>query len=75
MTCCQWQAALDKGKNLDNNEPLAENSCQETECVKSVVSQMNDLAISTNSAVVTPPSNSTQWSTPSDPIPDIDKKN
>ncbi|XP_057464596.1 partner of Y14 and mago-like [Actinidia eriantha] len=68
------QAALDKGKNLDNNEPLAEDSCQETECVKSVVSQMNDLAISANSAAVTPPSTSTQWSTPSDPIPDIDKK-
>ncbi|GFY89330.1 partner of Y14-MAGO [Actinidia rufa] len=67
------QAALDKGKNLENNEPSAEDSCQETEAVKSVVSQMNDLAVSVNSAVVTPPSSSTQCSTP-DPIPDIDKK-
>ena len=73
LTCCQWQAALDKGKNLEKNEPSAEDSCQETEAVKSVVSQMNDLAVSVNSAVVTPPSNSTQCSTP-DPIPDIDKK-
>ncbi|XP_057493025.1 partner of Y14 and mago-like [Actinidia eriantha] len=67
------QAALDKGKNLENNEPSAEDSCQETEAVKSVVSQMNDLSVSVNSAVVTPPSNSTQCPTP-DPIPDIDKK-
>ncbi|KAF5952012.1 hypothetical protein HYC85_009956 [Camellia sinensis] len=68
------QAALDKGKNSDRNETSDEDASQGLESVEPMVSQLNDLAISANSAVVAPPSNSTQCSTPSDPVPDIDKK-
>ncbi|CAL5329706.1 unnamed protein product [Camellia sinensis] len=67
-------AALDKGKNSDRNETSDEDASQGLESVEPVVSQLNDLAISANSAVVAPPSNSTQCSTPSDPVPDVDKK-
>ncbi|XP_028088629.1 partner of Y14 and mago-like isoform X2 [Camellia sinensis] len=68
------QAALDKGKNSDRNETSDEDASQGLESVEPMVSQLNDLAISANSAVVAPPSNSTQCSTPSDPVPDVDKK-
>lgn len=72
---CFWlQAALDKGKNSEKNEDSAEDASQGSEPVDSVVSEMNDLAISSNSAVVTPPLDSSQCSTPSDPISDIDKR-
>ncbi|XP_028088628.1 partner of Y14 and mago-like isoform X1 [Camellia sinensis] len=67
-------AALDKGKNSDRNETSDEDASQGLESVEPMVSQLNDLAISANSAVVAPPSNSTQCSTPSDPVPDVDKK-
>ncbi|KAI8004463.1 hypothetical protein LOK49_LG08G00047 [Camellia lanceoleosa] len=69
-------AALEKGKNSDRNETSDEDASQGLglESVGPVVSQLNDLAISANSAVVAPPLNSTQCSTPSDPVPDIDKK-
>ncbi|KAI8025493.1 Partner of Y14 and mago [Camellia lanceoleosa] len=68
------QAALDKGKNSDRNETSDEDASQGLESVEPVVSELNDLAISANSAAVAPPSNSTQCSTPSDPVPEIDKK-
>ncbi|KAL6964355.1 hypothetical protein U1Q18_035410 [Sarracenia purpurea var. burkii] len=68
------QAALDRGKNLENDEVPAEDACQGSESVETVVSQMKDLAISANSVGVTPPSNSTQCSPLPDDIPDIDKK-
>lgn len=68
------QAALDKGKNSEKNEDSAEDASQGSEPVDSVVSEMNDLAISSNSAVVAPPLDSSQCSTPSDPISDIDKR-
>ncbi|CAL5380480.1 unnamed protein product [Camellia sinensis] len=68
-------AALGKGKNSDRNETSDEDTSQGLESIKLVVSQLNDLAISTHSTVVAPPSNSTQCSTPSDPVLDIDKKN
>ncbi|XP_058191836.1 partner of Y14 and mago [Rhododendron vialii] len=68
------QAALDKGKNSDKNEDSAEDASQGSEPVDSVVSQMNGLAISSNSAVVTPPLDVTESSTPSDHISDIDKR-
>lgn len=72
---CFWlQAALDKGKNSDKNEDSAEDASQGSEPVDSVVSQMNGLAISSNSAVVTPPLDVTESSTPSDHISDIDKR-
>lgn len=72
---CFWlQAALDKGKNSDKNEDSAEDASQGSEPVDSVVSQMNDLAISSNSAVVTPPLDPTESSNPSDHISDIDKR-
>ncbi|KAF7128121.1 hypothetical protein RHSIM_Rhsim11G0131600 [Rhododendron simsii] len=67
-------AALDKGKNSDKNEDSAEDASQGSEPVDSVVSQMNGLAISSNSAVVTPPLDVTESSTPSDHISDIDKR-
>ncbi|CAL5377815.1 unnamed protein product [Camellia sinensis] len=67
-------AALDKGKNSDRNETSDEDASQGLESVEPVVSQLNDLAISANSAVVAPPRNSAQCSTPSDPVPDVDKK-
>ncbi|KAI8532191.1 hypothetical protein RHMOL_Rhmol11G0194100 [Rhododendron molle] len=84
--CCLWPdeeyvmfllAALDKGKNSDKNEDSAEDASQGSEPVEpvdSVVSQMNGLAISSNSAVVTPPLDVTESSTPSDHISDIDKR-
>ncbi|XAR53118.1 hypothetical protein NMG60_11021531 [Bertholletia excelsa] len=64
-------AALDKGKNLEKNEVSGEDG-SEGSAAESLVAQINDLAISANSDAVTPPS--TQCSTPSDPVLDIDKK-
>uniref|UniRef100_A0A5B6YL06 Putative partner of Y14 and mago n=1 Tax=Davidia involucrata TaxID=16924 RepID=A0A5B6YL06_DAVIN len=69
------QAALDKGKNLEKNEvSSAEDGSHEMESVESVASQMNELSISANPAIVDPPSNSTECLTLGDPVPDIDKR-
>uniref|UniRef100_A0A5B6YL41 Putative partner of Y14 and mago n=1 Tax=Davidia involucrata TaxID=16924 RepID=A0A5B6YL41_DAVIN len=66
------QAALDKGKNLEKNEvSSAEDGSHEMESVESVASQMNELSISANPAIVDPPSNSTECLTLGDPVPKI----
>ncbi|CAK9179561.1 unnamed protein product [Ilex paraguariensis] len=68
------QASLDKDMNLCNNEVLsADDAIGGSESAESVASQINGLTISA-SARVTPPSNSTEYSTPGDPVPDVDKK-
>ncbi|PON40370.1 WIBG family [Trema orientale] len=78
-----WKAALEKEKNPEQMEaeetnkeetvPL-ENMGSGTESVKSLTSQMNELAVSTNPAVVIPPSDSIEDSNSGDPIQDIDKR-
>ncbi|KAK9286434.1 hypothetical protein L1049_014831 [Liquidambar formosana] len=76
------QAALDKDKKLEpmvdgeikKEEVLpAENVSHGLESLDSVASQMNELDISANPSVVTPPSDSTDSSN-SSPVPDIDKR-
>lgn len=68
-----WQAALEKGKNPENDEvSSAENSVDGPDQVESVMSQINNLAISANPVV--PPSNSTESSGMGDSLQDIDKK-
>lgn len=68
-----WQAALEKGKNPENDEvSSAENSVDGPDQVESVVSQINNLAVSANPVV--PPSNSTESPAMGDSVPDVDKK-
>lgn len=45
-----------------------------SDSVKSLTSQMNDLAVSANPAVVSPPSDSTEPSNSAAPVQDIDKR-
>ncbi|KAF3649306.1 putative mRNA turnover protein 4 -like protein [Capsicum annuum] len=69
----RWQAAIEKGKNPENDEvSSAENSADVPDQVESVISQINNLAISANPVV--PPSNSTESSAMGDGLQDIDKK-
>lgn len=69
------QAVLDKGKDSDKNEvSSAEDINESLGNVESVASQINELSISANSSVVTPPSNSANYSAPGDHAPDIDKR-
>ncbi|XP_060167743.1 partner of Y14 and mago isoform X1 [Lycium barbarum] len=69
----QQQAAAEKGKNPENDEvSSADNSVDGPDQVESVMSQINNLAISANPVV--PPSNSTESSAMGDSVQDIDKK-
>ncbi|KDP43633.1 hypothetical protein JCGZ_16920 [Jatropha curcas] len=77
------QAALEKGKNLEaladgdvTNEELlpAEDFGHAAESVKSLTSQMNELGVSANSAVSTPPVDSAETLDLNAPSQDIDKK-
>ncbi|KAK4339950.1 hypothetical protein RND71_041412 [Anisodus tanguticus] len=62
-----------KDKNPENDEvSSAENSVDGPDQVESVMSQINNLAISANPVV--PPSNSTESSAMGDSVQDIDKK-
>lgn len=67
------QAALEKGKNPENDDvSSAENSVDGPDQVESVMSQINNLAITANPVI--PPSNSTESSAMGDSLQDIDKK-
>ncbi|KAK6156946.1 hypothetical protein DH2020_011194 [Rehmannia glutinosa] len=67
------QAALDKGKNSEQNDADSSNDLPEN--VVSVASKMNGLSLSGSASVVTPPSDSSiECSTPMDQVQDIDKK-
>ncbi|CAA2934733.1 partner of Y14 and mago [Olea europaea subsp. europaea] len=69
------QAALDKGKELENSDMFpAEDSNDVPENEESVASKMNELSLSASTPIVIPPSNSTVCSTPEDQVQDIDKK-
>lgn len=77
------QAALEKGKNSEQagdgestKEELvsSQNISGESESANSLTSQMSELAVSANPAVVLPPSDSTEDSSQADPIQDIDKR-
>ncbi|XP_041011776.1 partner of Y14 and mago-like [Juglans microcarpa x Juglans regia] len=77
------QAALEKGKNLEQTvageiiteEPLpVEDLGTELESVKQLTSQMNELAVSTNATVISPPLDSTKESNSGNPVQDIDKR-
>lgn len=76
------QAALDKDKNSDScldeeatvEDRRTEGSDHESEPVKSVTSQLNELGVSDNPVEVIPPSDSTEGSCPGVPGQDIDKK-
>ncbi|XP_065872363.1 partner of Y14 and mago [Euphorbia lathyris] len=77
------QAALEKGKNLEGSsdgdikreedELLDEGVGHASESAKSLISQMNDLAVSANSVVSTP-ADSTEDLDPNAPSQDIDKR-
>ncbi|XVF45730.1 hypothetical protein PTKIN_Ptkin02bG0229900 [Pterospermum kingtungense] len=77
-----WQAALEKGKNLEavadeiKKEDLHEEDLDDgSESVKSLTSQMTDLAVSQNPVVSSsPPSNSVEASDAGAPVQDLDKK-
>jgi 2',3'-cyclic-nucleotide 2'-phosphodiesterase (5'-nucleotidase family) len=45
-----------------------------SESVKQLMSQMNELAVSANVTVITPPSDSTEGSNSGNPVQDIDKR-
>jgi partner of Y14 and mago protein len=45
-----------------------------SESVKQLMSQMNELAVSANATVITPPSDSTEGSNSENPVQDIDKR-
>ncbi|XP_050377077.1 partner of Y14 and mago [Argentina anserina] len=76
------QAALEKEKtseegetgNTNEEELPAQDVNYASASVQSLTSQMNDLGVSSNSALVTPSSDSTEDSNPSAPVQDIDKK-
>ena len=78
-----WQAALDKGKNLEqmvdgevNQDGVlsAEDVNHGSEFVESVASQMNELTVTENPTTVTPPSESIECLNPGGAAPDIDKR-
>lgn len=65
------QASLDKGKSeVSSNEDVDRAS----ESIESIVSQINDVIISGNPPVATPPLNSNECSATGDHVPDIDKR-
>nr|XP_043627306.1 partner of Y14 and mago [Erigeron canadensis] len=67
----RMQASSDKGKSeASSNEDVDHAS----ECVESLVSQINDITISGNSSAANPPLNSTEGSATGDHVPDIDKR-
>lgn len=77
------QAALDKGKNLEqmvdgevNQDGVlsAEDVNHGSEFVESVASQMNELTVTENPTTVTPPSESIECLNPGGAAPDIDKR-
>ncbi|XVF45731.1 hypothetical protein PTKIN_Ptkin02bG0230000 [Pterospermum kingtungense] len=76
------QAALEKGQNLEEvaDEIKKEDVCEEdlddgSESVKSLTSQMTDLAVSQNPVVSSsPPSNSVEAADAGAPVQDLDKK-
>ncbi|XWS62542.1 hypothetical protein CRYUN_Cryun06bG0020400 [Craigia yunnanensis] len=76
------QAALEKGKNLDTvagdeikkEDVLEEDLDDGSESVKSLTSQMTDLAVSQNPVPTSPPLNSVEASDAGAPVQDIDKK-
>ncbi|XVE67339.1 hypothetical protein DITRI_Ditri08aG0152500 [Diplodiscus trichospermus] len=76
------QAALEKGKNSEEvaddeikKEDLpAEDSGHGSESVKSLTSQMTDLAVSQNPGPTSPPSNSVEATDTGMPVQDLDKK-
>lgn len=76
------QAALEKGKNLEatTDDEIEKNDLPEeglddgSESVKSLASQMTDLAVSQNPVPTSPPSNSVEVSNAGEPVQDIDKK-
>lgn len=86
IACLCWlilQAALEKGKNseqalsgeIENEEALhVEDLVNGSESVKQLMSQMNELAVSANVTVITPPSDSTEGSNSGNPVQDIDKR-
>ncbi|KAF4376262.1 hypothetical protein F8388_018931 [Cannabis sativa] len=77
------QAALEKEKSSEQSEveetnkeelvPL-KNVGRDSDSVKSLTSQMNELDVSTNPSAITPPSDSVEDSNSGDPIQDIDKR-
>lgn len=79
---CVLQAALEKEKNLEQveaEETEREDSipigdvAHESESVKPLISQMNELAVSSSPTLVTPP-DSTEDLNPGGPVQDIDKR-
>ncbi|XVF68102.1 hypothetical protein PTKIN_Ptkin10aG0176200 [Pterospermum kingtungense] len=76
------QAALEKSKNLEaeanneiKNEDTEEDLDHGSESVRSLASQMTDLAVSQNPVLTSPPSNSVEASESGTPVQDLDKKN
>jgi len=74
------QAALEKEKNSEPGEIINEEALSVedldngSESVKQLMSQMNELAVSANATVITPPSDSTEGSNSENPVQDIDKR-
>lgn len=76
------QAALEKEKTSEEAETgdtkeeelPAQDVGHAPASVQSLTSQMNELGVSSNSALVTPSSDSTEDSNPGAPVQDIDKK-
>ncbi|KAK4424374.1 Partner of Y14 and mago [Sesamum alatum] len=69
------QAAVEKGKNSEQNDVLSvDDSNDLPENVESVSSKMNGLNLSGNASSATPPTSSTECSTREGQVQDIDKK-
>ncbi|XP_051144656.1 partner of Y14 and mago isoform X2 [Andrographis paniculata] len=69
------QAAVEKGKSFEENDMLSAGDSNEwPENVESVSSKIDGLSLSGNDSSVTPPTTSTEGSTPEDQIQVIDKK-
>lgn len=65
------QASLEKGKSeVSSNEDVD----RALESAESIVSQINEMTISGNPSVATPPLDSTECSATGDHVPDIDKR-
>ncbi|KAG6652973.1 hypothetical protein CIPAW_05G042800 [Carya illinoinensis] len=78
-----WEAALEKDKNLEqtvageiiNEEPLpVKDLGTGLESVKQLTSQMNELAVSTNATIISPPLDSAEEANSVSPVQDIDKR-
>lgn len=86
VACFRWfilQAALEKDKNLEqtvageiiNEEPLpVKDLGTGLESVKQLTSQMNELAVSTNATIISPPLDSAEEANSVSPVQDIDKR-